>query len=206
MFRSAIVLFVLIIFAMKASEAAPRFLGDAFFAKYSKEYKTLTGQLSKSGGEISYRYPGSLILKQLIPFESQLITNGKTAWYYNAPFDPETEKGEVTISKAKDLPLTEILDSLQGGLKDGPAYKVEKKDGFYLLNLKEDLAKRLEIKSVKLIFKKDKDSLFQNLSKLIIVKSNDLEEEYKFEELNLNPKFSNNHFVFKIPEGTKINR
>lgn len=205
MIRTVLILSLLIAFAIQA-EAATKFLDGQFFAKYSKEFVTLLGKKSKSEGEISYKYPGKLILKQIVPDESQLVTNGETAWYYNAPFDPELEKGEVTISKAKDLPLTEILDSLQAGLKDGPSYTVKKNDLFVELLLVDKLVQRLEVKAVKLFFAKDMAQLFQHLEKLVLVKNNSSEEEYKFEKIDLKPKFGKDHFVFQIPEGTKINR
>lgn len=210
MFRSTIILLFLVVFAFQIgtanSSSNKGFLGDKFFAKYKKEFVTLTGAKSESRGEISYLYPGKLILKQITPFESQLVTNGEKAWYYNAPFDPETEKGEVTISKAKDLPLTEVLDALKNGLVDCKLYKVKSKKETYELTLEKSFAEKIDLLAVKLVFKNEKDIQFSNLDKLIIVKKDKTEEDYKFEKLNVSPSFSSENFVFKIPEGTKINQ
>ncbi|WP_044557707.1 LolA family protein [Halobacteriovorax marinus] len=185
---------------------ATGFIPNSFSASFEQVYKSaLTGKEKRSKGTMDYMYPGNIKLETSSPESLTYVSNDSKTWYYTPAFI-ESEPGQVTIQDATKNELTKFLDILRKGLLTNKLYKVSKnKAGEYFLEFSKTIIKDLGVEKAKLTFKKD-TATFKNLKIVEMTLSNKKTKKLELSKIVEGPKFKKEHFVFKVPANTKINR
>jgi outer membrane lipoprotein-sorting protein len=182
------------------------FLPKGFSAKFEQEYVSLLkGKTKKGSGSIDYLYPSNIRFETSTPSQVIFVSNGKTNWYYRAPFI-EGEAGEVTESAAKDggSVYIKFFDSLKNGLTSNKLYDVgAEKDLSQSLSFKEKAAKDFGLKEAVLFFKSTKLRDFSSITKIDLIFIDGKKSTLSFNELKINPNFDATKFQFIAPAGTR---
>ena len=182
------------------------FLPKGFSAKFEQEYVSLLkGKNKKGSGSIDYLYPSNIRFETSTPSQVIFVSNGKTNWYYRAPFI-EGEAAEVTETPAKDggSVYIKFFDSLKNGLTSNKLYDVgSEKDLAQTLSFKEKAAKDFGLKQAVLFFKTPKIRDFSSISKIDLIFIDGKKSTLSFSELKINPSFDADRFNFTAPAGTR---
>ena len=179
------------------------FMPKTFEAQVIQKQKSaLSGRIKESRGKLTYRYPGHLRFEIEKPDEVTFVSNKFKTWYYTGPFI-DGESGEVTISNEGDHILTKFFDSFSKGFKTNSLYEVEMADKLVEVTFDKKLQKELGVLSATFIFKTKKHK-FEELEKLNILQHDKQELTLMLEDIKFGQNFSDQIFVFQVPENTKI--
>jgi outer membrane lipoprotein-sorting protein len=183
---------------------AKSFLPAAFSANFEESFVSHTGREKKNFGKIDYQYPGKIRFEYTSPDPSVFVSNPRQSWYYVPPF-VEGEPGQVTIQRSSNLPLTKFLDSIKDGIAGSKMFEHKYEGKELTLNFKED-QKDLPLKQAILHGKKEAKTIdkMEDFEKLTLVHADGKKVSLRFLELKENVKFTESHFVFKVPPKTKI--
>mgnify|MGYP006248939197 CR=1 FL=1 len=153
--------------------------------------------LLKSNGDFALQRPGKFAWNTVMPFEQQLVSNGKKLWLY----DPDLEQVSIKTVDAT-LQQTPIL------LLTGDSESLEKS-----FQIVETFLEGNHKQRQFLLVSRQAEPVFE---RLIIVFNNDILSEIKvhdslgqltqFELLNaaVNSDIDSNQFEFNIPDGTEV--
>ena len=179
------------------------FIPDRFQLLFVKELKSLLNKQKKSEGVLTYQHPGKIRIEQKKPFKTLYVSNGRQAWLYSAPLDPEREKGEVTVLDPQKIPLAEVLGSLRKGLVSNKIYSVSKQGAVYTLTFRPKSKEQYRVESVKVEMSSAHTAEFGGI-KALTVKSENALEKYQLVEITTPPPFPPAHFDFKITDKMKV--
>lgn len=177
-------------------------ISGPFSAEYTKKYQSILGKEKVSSGQVHYEYPGKIRLEQNKPLKSSFVSNGRTAWYYTAPFSKD-QRGEVIVQKAQDIVLISVFDNLRHGLKDNSIYKIENTSNGPKLVFLPEAAKQNKIRSIQISTKNKLKSL-ADIKQLIVMDSKGKQSSYEFSSFDFKKKFAKDFFIFNPPKGTKV--
>ena len=180
------------------------FLPKTFQAQFIKEEKSvLSGKTLKSQGNITYQYPGRIRMESTGNEKTIFVSNPFETYFYTPPVFDDVP-GELTVNKAKSVPISKFFDSLEKGLKTNAIYEVKEKEGSVLLAFTKEGLNQMKIKSANLHF--DGKKLFSHLKKVEITLDNDKKMTINLNHIKVNTEVSKNTFEFKAPENTRISR
>jgi len=166
-----------------------------------KQKSALSGRIKESRGKLAYKYPGHLRFEIEKPDQITFVSNKFKTWYYTGPFI-DGESGEVTISHEGDHILAKFFDSFSKGFKTNSLYKV-KIDGEHVeVTFDKKLQQELGVLSATFFFK-TKEHKFEELLKLKILQHDKQELTLMLEDIKFGQDFSDQKFVFQVPENTK---
>jgi len=182
-----------------------QFVPTSFTTNFEESFISVTtGREKKSFGKIDYRSSGFFRYEKISPDQSLFVTNGDKSWYYVPPFI-SGEQGQVTIQKAKSLPLLKFFEMMKSGIKATALYQVNfQKDAAELL-FNQSFQKEYGLKKVKL-FSSDPKKLvkLKEAQKLQLDYLDGREVQIKFTDFKEGVSFSSGTFDFKIPANTKV--
>ena len=182
---------------------AKSFLPQSFRADYEQTIKKkISGKLKKTRGKIEYLYPGNIRFEQFQPENVIWVSNPRTTWFYQAPFI-EKEPGHLKVTPTKGESPSKIFDLLKNGLNDNKSYTVKKN--------KNDIELFFNPKEIILNFQKavltfEGPHIFKNLRSIKIVEKSGTPLILNFKSININTKFQKQHFIFKPPPNTRIEK
>lgn len=183
---------------------AQAFLPGSFSAEFEEHLKSKSNKVSKSLGQLDYKFPSRIKVVKPEPENIIFVSNPKKTFYYTGPFI-EGEPGELKISDSKNYPMARFFDVLMNGLKSNNNYKVltSKKDPLLIkLVFEQKFVRSVGIKAAKLHFNKSIN--FKNIKTIEIEYQKKSPITYTFKKIVKNKKFSKQHFVFTPPKNTKI--
>lgn len=195
-----VVAFVAVLLSSLSSKVTA-FVPKTFKAQYIQTYKSkISKKVREVKGNITYKYPGNIKIEDP---SLTLVINPIKTFNYQPPSIPG-EPGELNVFRTKKHFFVEAFDSLNKGLKATEYYKVVKKKGSLELLYNEKYAKKIQKKSLIMMF--DGDTKFKNLNQIIDVDINGKKKVWKISKLNENVKLSKGTFDFKAPQNTRTNQ
>lgn len=182
-------------------------VAKTFSADFEQLHKSIiSGKMKSSLGKIEYRALGFIRLEFTSPDKITYVSNGKTSWYYTAPF-VNGQKGEVKISNEADKGPSKIFDMIKAGLTTNKDYKVEvlnsPMNGFMIEPSVEN-QKNLGIKNARLAFANNLVPKFGELLEMEIFYTNQKNVLLKFKNIKLDISLPDATFNFEIPANTQI--
>ncbi|MFM2476922.1 outer membrane lipoprotein chaperone LolA [Celerinatantimonas sp. MCCC 1A17872] len=162
-----------------------------FGADFSQTVISPEGKTIHQGkGHFVIAKPGKLHWQETHPGDDEIISDGKTIWYYS----PMVE--QVTIYNTSQAivhtPFILLADQRE---KTWQGYKVAQHDGVYTVSSK-DSSQQV---TFSLRFAKTGD-----ISEFTVVDNQGQHSEFKLSHFNLNPDIQSGTFSFKVPDGTQI--
>lgn len=160
----------------------------------------LTQTTKKDSGQISFKRPDKIHWQTMEPNPNLLVSDGKSYWIYNPPFD-SSERGQVIIRKA-----SQVRSKLATALLSGQ-FSTQKD-----VTIKTLSAQRFEIVPKKGSAGDIIRAVIEIDSKTDLIKQVDLIHENKNEvklelkNIRLGSNLPDKMFVFKTPEGTDVFR
>ncbi len=200
-----ITLLFFIIFTISQSHSKS-FVPSSFSANYEESiYKASMKKEVKSYGKIDYKFPGNIRYEVVTPDALLFVSNPSKSWIYSPPFDPK-ESGQVTIQKTSNLAITKILDSLNKGLENSKLFTTKYAGNDLSLNFTPDMQKDSSVKLMTLHASKEAKTIqsLKEFESLSIEYVDGRKVKMKFLEMKEDVKFESNHFVFTVPEKTKV--
>jgi outer membrane lipoprotein-sorting protein len=199
-------LLLLVVLSTVLPVSASTFLPSSFKAVLEQQHVSeLSGKVKKTPGVLEYKYPGMLRFELNDSQKSIFVSNKKKSWYYTPPFKAG-EKGNVRVQSSENLFLTRFFDALKKGLTSNKLYDVKKKKSEIEIIFKDNVQNSLGLK--KAIFKNVKNpngvKSFSELKKMVLVRSDSKEVTLVFKQFDEKAKFKKSHFVFSVPENTKV--
>ena len=190
------------------STHASEFLPATFSTDYEESYQSAaSGKEKKSNGRIDYKYPRHIRFTVIAPDPSTFVSNPKSSWYYTPPFI-EGEEGQVVLQQSEDLVMTKFLDTLRNGARSNKAYRVLFNENRLTLQFSPALKKDLQMRGAVLRtpsgVQASKAKRLSEFKELVLQHSNGRDVTMKFLNFKTDVSFPADHFVFQIPEKTKI--
>ncbi len=185
---------------------AKSFVPESFSTNFEESLISVaTGKEKKSFGKIDYKFPGNIFYEKTSLPVSILVSNSQTSWYYNPPF-VKGEKGQVTIQKASKLPLTKFLDSIKNGLEGSKLFTLKYDGNMLTLTFTPAAQKEFTLKEVTLMATKEAKSIqtLGEFQKMSLLHEDGRKVVITFLDFKENAALTKDHFVFKVPEDTKI--
>lgn len=158
----------------------------------------LTKEKQTNSGEVSFRRPNSLNIKQHNPLEQVIVTNGKKVWIYTPAYNQVIVDSWKKWSESSMVPSS--LVNMSGNWSD-----LKKKYTFAYLGAENDL-------DVVLMTPKSKEDwklkLWIERSHSIPVKSSMLADSVtihtEMKEYTVNPELDKSLFEFRPPQGADV--
>lgn len=181
-----------VVMANPASELRHRLEKISHFgADFSQTVISPEGKVIHQGkGHFVIAKPGKLHWQETHPGDDEIISDGKTIWYYS----PMVE--QVTIYNTSQAivhtPFILLADQRE---KTWQEYQVKLHDGVYTVSSK-DPSKQV---TFSLSFGKTGD-----ISEFTVVDSQGQHSKFKLTHFNLHPDIQPGIFSFKVPDGTQI--
>jgi outer membrane lipoprotein-sorting protein len=194
-----------IIFAISQSHSKS-FVPSSFSANFEEIiYKPAIKKEVKSFGKIDYKFKGNIRYEVISPEPLLFVTNSQKSWVYQPPFVP-TEHGNVTIQKSSNLPIIKILDSLNNGLEGSKLFATSYSGKDLLLTFSPEMQKESSVKTLTLHTTKDAKSIqsLKEFDSLTLQHTDGKIVKMKLLEMKEDLKFDAKHFVFSVPEKTKV--
>lgn len=182
------------------------FVPGTFSANFEESiFKASVGKDAKSFGRMDYKFPGNIRYEVLKPSPMLLVVNTTKSWLYSPPFI-QGEEGQVTIQKSSNLPITKFLDALKAGLEGNKVFTTKYEGTNLILTFKPEFQKETSIKLVTLQATKDAKSIegLKEFEKIVIQKMDGQTSNIKLTEMKEDVSFDATHFVFSVPEKTKV--
>ena len=198
------IIFFTLIFFHSIELHAKSFLPPSFRADYEQTIvKKISGKTKKVRGKVEYLYPGNIRLQQSEPEKVIWVSNPKTTWFYQAPFI-KREPGSLREYPTENTSPSRIFDLLKGGLNSNKYYTVNKKGNTVELLFKKD--NKISSHFQKAILTFNGTSHFKNLRSIKVLEKNDDPLELVFKSINTDTVLKPEHFIFKPPPNTRIER
>lgn len=187
-------------YAVKALEFTPA----AFRVDFNQEFISITGKTRSSKGSIEYLFPGHIRIKEYKD-NSELVSNGKSSWYYIPPFI-KSEKGTVQINQAGAMILGNLFDSLRAGLKDTEYFLVKKNKKEVILSFTTKGKSEWKVDQAVLVFKATKsEELFMlDLQTIKLTYIDKKVVSLSFFNFMSDVKYPKDYFIFQIPKNTQV--
>ncbi len=192
-----------LLFFMGEIHAAP-FMGDSFQIDFMQVKKSLLGNKTKNThGKLLFLAPFYLRVELDAPDASSFVCDGEKIYYYQAPFMKDG-KGELSISKGSDSPLSRFLRSLKRGLEQNKDFEKTSTEGPCLsFKMNEEFSQKMNVRSFRLCFQKEKPQIASSLSSIQLDKENGGKLEFQIQAWE-NKKIEKDSFKFVIPPNTNI--
>ena len=185
------IVFIALLFVHSVPLLARPFLPSSFCADYEQTIvKKISGKTKTVQGRVEYLYPGHIRFEQGGPEKIVWVSNPKTTWFYQPPFIKE-EPGNLREYPTPSASPSKIFDLLQAGLSD---------------NKKRENTVELILKDKKAILTFNGTQEFKNLHSIKILEKDNVSLELVFKSINSNRTFKPEHFIFKPPPNTRIER
>ena len=200
-----ITLLFFIIFVISEAHSKS-FVPNSFSANFEERIlKASIGKESKSIGKMDYKFPGNIRYEVTNPNPMLLVVNTTKSWLYTPPFI-KGEEGQVTIQKSSNLPITKFLDALKGGLEGNKVFTTKYEGKDLKLTFNPDMQKETSIKMVTLHATKEAKSIetLKEFENIAILKMDGQVSNIKLMEMKEDVSFDAGHFVFSVPEKTRV--
>jgi outer membrane lipoprotein-sorting protein len=205
----AIILFIILLVSVNSLNATGKkkdFFPASFKTEYSKSFKSKTGRLIKTKGNVEYQFPGQIWMDDS-KANTVLVVNKEKFWFYRPSFAKD-EKGELQIGSTSDLGLLKLLDALKMGVISNKFFKVQVKQTTKLLVFSKKFSEKYNLKNAKIVAKKGIKKI-QTLTDVGSIElnyvNNKAMDKFSFDKIE-NKKFAKDHFTFKIPKNTNTTR
>lgn len=183
------------------------FIPNTFKAHFKQSYKSsLSGKEKVTKGYIEYFFPGRVRFEVTSPDKTTFVSNPVTTWYYNAPF-VDGEPGEVLIKKTGKMVISKFFDILKTGLKNNDYYQVKNLKGLYEIRFSKSVMLEIGVKKSILSFKKTNGvPLFKDVRYIDLHYKDKRVIKMTFSKIEESVMFTENRFIFNIPENTQISK
>jgi outer membrane lipoprotein carrier protein len=164
------------------------------------EFKQLTesaatGTKKPSEGRIAIKRPDKVRWETTSPDPNLLVSNGKKAWYYTAPFD-ETEHGQVTEYPASRI-KSKLADAILSGEFSGKDLKIKTIDVTHFSIIpKKGTAANVKEAKVKV------DPIQKTIVQVEILYDDGNHAQIDLSNIKLGEKLGDDVFVFQAPPNT----
>jgi outer membrane lipoprotein carrier protein len=163
-------------------------------------WSKVTNSQQITSGTLLFRQPNKIRWIQIKPDPLQLISDGKTFWFYTPPFD-ESEPGEVRIRKTSEV-QSQIANQLLAGKFGAARFQSIKKSSsteFVLIPRRGSAGTISEI-----LLKLSIDGT--QVQSLEIKHSTGNKSQIQLQNLVLGAPAGDSDFVFVVPPKTKVSR
>lgn len=173
-----------------------------FHADFTQEANVKAlNKVQKAEGEVWFKKPGMMRWNYYEPAKDEIVSDGKTLWYYN---EEEKQVIQSSLNQVSETETTTTLLSGLGNIKElfKASFSESKEfetNGNYLIDLqpKED-----EENYNKVTVSVDKDSMIVNTIYLYDPFGN--LTKVTLEDIELDGGVSDSLFSFKVPEGVEV--
>lgn len=217
-------LFLVLFFQAYCFANPVSFLPDNFSVEIEQVYKRFgKGKEVRVPFLLEYSFPAKMKYFNQ-KNKSLFVSNEGKSWYYMPSFI-KTRPGTVKVNSGESFRLVGLFDSLRAGLTSNKTYEVKKlSDSKYLLTFSESAQKDFNVKDATLfvssraleamrnsrnqkmpqLSKAKDDFSLEDLDKLTIQYKDKKKLTLEFKNFEKSVSFSSEHFVFSIPENTKV--
>jgi outer membrane lipoprotein carrier protein len=154
-----------------------------------------TGTKKPSEGRIAIKRPDKVRWETTSPDPNLLVSDGKKAWYYTAPFD-ETEHGQVTEYPASRI-KSKLANAILSGEFSGKDLKIKTIDvTHFSITPKKGTAANVKEADVKV------DPVQKTIVEVKIIYDDGNRAEIDLSNIKLGEKLGEDVFVFQAPPNT----
>ena len=198
---------LLIVIFLFWGTACAAVLPSSFRVEFEQIHKSVLRKRKQvSQVSLDYKFPSQIILETQGQTETRYVSNGKTSWYYTAPFIPD-EQGEVIVQNKVDLGLLKFFDSLKKGLKKNDYFQFNYHGRKLTFEFTPKGIQDLSLSSAVFHAKNSKkldDLTLKDFEKIVLNKTNKKTLELIIKKVDESKKFNSRHFYFKPPKNTKV--
>jgi outer membrane lipoprotein carrier protein len=166
------------------------------FAEFSQTNESAaTGTKKSSSGRIAIKRPDKVRWETTTPDPNLLVSDGKKAWYYTAPFD-ETEHGQVSEYPASRV-RSKLANAILSGEFSGKDFKIKTIDvTHFSITPKKGTAANVKEAKVKV------DPAKRTIVQIEILYDDGNRAQIDLTNIKLGEKLGDDVFVFQAPPNT----